>query len=217
MKKTVMIILILCLLLTGLILVNRDLMHFEYSFLGKRNFDPEVDVKRGYLLSEPFTLKPGTYELIFYGTVQGTGSSVYLARDENDIFTGFDLSDGAEEQKAGFTVSGSTKSLRIGVSYDPGTSVVNVRKISVISDSVLYKSSLLRHGTVSLFILICGALLTLRIAKPELIYRIIPALRKHENEEDLFILILLSLITSIPLLLPDSYGLAEDKIGRAHV
>lgn len=210
MKKTLIIILILCFTLGTLILANRDLMHFEYSFLGKRIFDPELDAKRSYLLSEPFTLKPGTYELIFYGTVKGKGSSVYLARDEGGIFTGFDLADGEEEQRAGFTVSGNTENLRIGVSYDPGTSVVDVQKISVVSDSVLYKSSLLRHGTVSLFILICGILLLLRIIKPELIYRIVPPLRRHENETDFFILLLLSLFTSIPLLLPDSYGLAED-------
>ncbi len=210
MKKTVRIILILCLFLVAVIYANRDLMHFEYSFLGKRNFDPELDAKRNYLLSETFALKPGTYELRFFGTVEGTGSSVYLARDENNIFTGFDLEDGKEKQKADFTVSGHIENLRIGVSYDPETSAVNVQKISVTSDRVLYKSSLLRHGTISLFILICGTLLLLRIVKPELIYKLIPAFHIHENEIDFYLLTLISLIISIPLLLPDSYGLAED-------
>ena len=210
MKKTVKIVLILCLLPMALILVNRDLMHFEYNFLGKRTFDPEFDEKRSYLLSEVFTLKPGTYELCFYGSVEGTGSSVYLARDEGEIYTGFDLADGEEEQRADFTVSGNSENLRIGVSYDPETSAVNVRKISVISDRVLYKSSLLRHGTISLLVLLFGTLLLLRTAKPELIYKLIPAFRSHENETDFYLLTLLSLIVSVPLLLPDSYGLAED-------
>ncbi len=210
MKKTVKIVLILCLLPMALILVNRDLMHFEYNFLGKRTFDPEFDEKRSYLLSEVFTLKPGTYELCFYGSVEGTGSSVYLARDEGEIYTGFDLADGEEEQRADFTVLGNSENLRIGVSYDPETSAVNVRKISVISDRVLYKSSLLRHGTISLLVLLFGTLLLLRTAKPELIYKLIPAFRSHENETDFHLLTLLSLIVSVPLLLPDSYGLAED-------
>lgn len=210
MKKTIKSALIFAVIFGILVFSNRDLMHFEYSFLGKRTFDPETDAKRSYLLSEAFTLKPGTYELIFYGTVKGTGSSVYLARDEGDIYTGFDLADGEEEQRADFTVSGNSENLRIGISYDPGTSAVNVRKISVASDHVLYKSSLLRHGTISLFILICGTLLLLRTVKPELIYKLFPAFRSHENETDFYLLTLLSLIVSIPLLLPDSYGLAED-------
>lgn len=210
MKKIVLILLILCLMLGALFLVNRDLMHFEYNFLGKRTFNPEFDEKRSYLLSEVFTLKPGTYELCFYGSVEGIGSSVYLARDEGEIFTGFDLANGEEEQSADFTVSGNSENLRIGVSYDPETSAVNVSKISVISDHVLYKSSLLRHGTISLFILIIGFLLILRITRPELIYKLIPAFRCRGNETDFWLLTLLSLIVSLPLLPPDSYGLAED-------
>ena len=196
MKKIVLILLILCLMLGALFLVNRDLMHFEYSFLGKRTFDPKLDAKRSYLLSETFALKPGTYELCFYGSVEGRGSSVYLARDDGNIFTGFDLENGQDEQKEPFTVSGSTENLRIGVSYDPETSAVNVRKISVISDHVLYKSSLLRHGTISLFILITGFLLILRITRPELIYKLIPAFRSRGNETDFWLLTLLSLTIS---------------------
>ena len=210
MKKSEKIILILCLVLGALILANRDLMHFEYSFLGKRTFDPELDAKRSYLLTDSFALKPGTYDLTFYGTVLGKGSSVYLAREEGDILTGFDLADGEDEQNSSFTVSGKTENLRIGVSYDPETSAVNIQKISVVSDHVLYKDSLLRHGTISLFIIICGVLLLLRIIKPGLIFRLIPPFREPANETDFFSLILLSLLLSLPLLLPDSYGLAED-------
>ena len=51
MKKTMRIILILCLFLVALIYANRDLMHFEYSFLGKRNFDPELDAKPAKVFS----------------------------------------------------------------------------------------------------------------------------------------------------------------------
>ena len=69
MKKTVKIILILCLLLVALIFANRDLMHYEYSFLCKRTFDPELDAKRSYVsifirntstlyLSEAFSVVP---------------------------------------------------------------------------------------------------------------------------------------------------------------
>lgn len=211
MKNRKLLIFLILLVTTGaLILSCRDLMHFEYSFLGKRTFDPELDAKRSYLLTEPFALKPGTYELVFYGTVQGTGSSVYLARDEEDIYTGFDLTAGEDEQKSAFTVSGGTENLRIGVSYDPETSAVNVRKISVISDHVLYKDSLLRHGVLCLFILVCALLLIFRIAKPEIFFRLLPMFRQPENEVDFVLLALLSLLVSIPLLLRDSYGLAED-------
>ena len=209
-NRKLQVILLIIFIAAALVLCNRDLMHFEYSFLGKRNFEPELDVKRSYLLTEPFTLKPGTYDLCFFGSVQGKGSSVYLARNEEDIFTGFDLADGEDEQRSSFTVSGGTETLRIGVSYDPETSTVRVRKISVISDHVLYKDSILRHGTISLFILICGLLMLLRICRPEIIYRLCPPFRRQENETDFWLLVLLSLILSLPLLLPDSYGLAED-------
>lgn len=209
-KKNIFTVLLILITVALLALCCRDLMHFEYSFLGKRSFEPETDRKGMTVLSESFTLKPGNYELVFYGEVQGPGSMVCLVREENDVFTGFDLEEGTDVQKESFTVSGASENLRIGLNYDPEHSAVYSRKISVVSGNVLYKSSLLRHGAVSLFILAAALIVLIRIWKPEWIFRLFPVFREKQNETDFLLIILFSLILSAPLLIPDSFGLAED-------
>ncbi len=209
-RKKYAVIPLIFLIILLLLLCNRDLFHFEFSFLGQKQFDPAVEGKGTYILSDPFVLKPGVYSLIFSGSVPGRGSSVILVRGEDEVYTGYDLEEGSEEQSLAFTVAGSAENLRIGVDYDPASSSVYVKKISVVSDHVLYKSSLLRHGTISLFILLCGLLLLVRIMAPERFSRLFPVFGVKQNEADFFLLILLSLVLSYPLLLPDSYGLAED-------
>lgn len=208
--KKLSIILSVILILAAFVLSNSDLMHFEYDFLGKRLFDPEIDEKGNYILSETFVLKPGSYELNFFGSAEGRGASVFLMRGESDIFTTFDLDTGDEKQNLSFTISGSSENLRIGISYDPAAGVVNTQKISVTSNHVLYKSSLLRHAAISFFILLIGTLVLVRICFPRLIFRLFPLFHKKENETDFYLLVLLSLILSVPYLLPDSYSHAED-------
>ncbi len=208
--KTISIIFLIIFISAALVLSNRDLMHYEYSFLGKRTFDPSIDSKGNYVLSETFVLKPGPYELNFYGSAEERGASVFLMRGEADIFTAFDLETGDEKQSLPFTVSGSSGNMRIGISYDPAAGVVNSQKISVTSNHVLYKSSLLRHAVISAFILVCGIMILLRLCRPQLIFRLFPLFRDRGNEIDFFLLIFFSLILSIPYLLPDSYSHAED-------
>ena len=193
-----------------LILCNRDILHYEFSFLGNREFVPEIDKKNNYILSDVFTLKPGRYDLSFFGSVQKRGSSVILVQGERDIFTAFDLIEGEQIQSLPFTVTGSSGNFRLGVSYDPSSSTVEVNKISVTSDSVLYKDSLFRHFFVSQLIIICIVLLLIRIIHPETIFRLIPFLRRKQNEIIFLLLFFLSLVVSFPFLLPDSYEHAED-------
>ena len=210
MNRKIAVLVLLLLLAASLFAVNRDLFRFEYDFNGKRTFIPGVDGKGNYLLTDPAAIKPGTYELSFTGEVKGSGSAVYLARGDDSVFISFDLEEGDGTQSHGFQVSGGTENLRIGIGYEPLTSEISTRKISLTSGHVLYKESLLRHGTVSLVLVLCAALLMFRILKPDLLFRLFPFLRERNNEQDLLILLLTAGILSIPLLLPHSYGLAED-------
>ncbi len=197
----------MCLILAA---VNRDLFHYEFSFRGKRTFTPETDGKGTYLLSEPFTLKPGSYELCFSGEVQENGSSVYLARGDDSVFFDFELAGGSGLQKNAFQVSGSSESLRIGINYDPLSAGISSRKISVVSDHVLYRESLLRHAVISLLVVISALLLIIRAVKAEAFFKLFPVFRTPENERDAVFLFLLAVVLSVPHLLPDSYGVAED-------
>lgn len=210
MKRKTPVLIILIILAAALTWVNRDIFRFEYKFTGERTFDPSIDAKGNYILTEPAALKPGTYELCFYGVVRGTGSSVFLARGDDSEFVSFSLADGTDVQKNEFRISGSTENLRIGINYDPLSSEITSQKISIISGHVLYRESVLRHGTVSLVILLCGLLLLARLLKPGALFSVFPCLRDRGNEQDLLILLLITGILSVPLLLPDSYGLAED-------
>lgn len=210
MKRKVFVPVILLFLCAALAAVNRDLFHYEFDFLGKRTFTPETDEKGTYILSEPFVLKPGNYELRFSGEVRGHGSSVFLARGDDSVFFDFELAEGDGEQKDVFQVSSGSESLRIGINYDPVTSGISSRKISVYSGHVLYRENLLCHAAVSLVLTAAALLLLFRIMRPESYFRLFPFLRSPENEWDLVFLLLLTVILSIPHLLPDSYGVAED-------
>ena len=66
-----------------------------------------------------------------------------------------------------FSISGSTKQVRFGVSWDPSTKELNIDRFIIRSDHVLYKSSLLKHTVISAFILIIGMIILLRFISPE--------------------------------------------------
>ena len=76
-KKILRLLIILAtILLTGfgILFVNRDLFRYEYDTLLERNFIPERDAHRDYVVFGPITLKEGSYNLSLEMTVEGRGS-----------------------------------------------------------------------------------------------------------------------------------------------
>ncbi len=203
-KKLISALILLLLLAAALLYVNHDLLHFEYAYHAVRTFMPEEDAKGRFILTDTFVLKPGGYELTFEGDAGKLGNSVRLEKSDGTILTEYEL-DGEPKQSQKFTVEGGPLNVRIGFAYDPAYGNATVRRISVTSEHVLYKESLLRHGTISLLLLVLALLLWIRICIPGSLKFL-----RGENEKLLLFFVLLTAVLCVPLLLPDSFGITND-------
>ena len=87
MKKTAIIILIICLLSGALLYINRDLFRYEEIFVYRREFGPGTDGKGDYILStEQLVLKPGTYKTVIEGVFKGSGNGYFLIDSADEKF-----------------------------------------------------------------------------------------------------------------------------------
>ena len=173
---------ILLLLAGSLYLVNRDLFQFTYDTLLEREFTPETDVKRDYLLLGPITLKPGSYTLSLELSSEGYGSGIMLVDGDEDNFYSADLPYEETAPSFDFEISGSTKQIRFGVRYDPETtSYLRLERVRFTADHILYKESILRHGTLSLLLILIALWAVLRICYPNLLWKLFPAFRQRNK------------------------------------
>ena len=211
MKRNVLIILILCLTAGALFFVNRDLLQYEQIFVYRRMFDPNTDSKGDYILStEQLALKPGTYQAIIEGTFSGTGSGFFLIDAAEEKVFSADLPAQGTITQQEFTISGNTKQLRFGISWDPVTGKLNIERFLIRSDHVLYKSSLLKHAVISAAILAVSVILLLRVTTPEKYKKLFPHLSKPENERMMLMLIFLTLLTAAPFYRSDTFVNGDD-------
>ena len=211
MKKTAIIILIFCLLSGALLYVNRDLFRYEEIFVYRRMFSPDTDHKGDYILStEQLPLKPGSYQVTIEGTFSGIGSGFFLVDSGEEKVQSADFpAEGTITQKE-FTISGSTKQVRFGISWDPSTKELNIERFIIRSEHVLYKSSLLKHAVISAFILTIGIIVLLRFISPEKYSKLFPHLSKPENERMMLMIIFLTLLTAAPFYRSDTYVNGDD-------
>ena len=212
MKKNIsIIILILCLTAGALLFINRDLFHYEEIFIYRRTFDPKTDGKGDYILStEQLVLKPGTYRVIVEGEFTGSRSGFFLIGSDQEKIIAVDFPAGSTTIEESVTISGSTKQLRFGVSWDPSTGALKVDRVTIRSNHVLYKDSLYKHAVMSAAILLLGALLILRFAFAEYYRRIFPHISRPENERMLLMIIFLTLLTAAPFYRSDTYVDGDD-------
>ncbi len=211
MKKTLKIVLILCLVTGALAIVNRDLFRYEEIFVYRREFDPETDGKGNYILStEQLILKPGTYKMVIEGVFKGSGNGYFLIDSTDEKFIASDLPIEGTLFEDEFTISGSTKQLRFGVSWDPAAAVLVVDRFIIRSDHVLYKSSLLKHAVISAAVLLTGFMVLTRLVFPEHYRKLFPFISKPENERMILMIIFLTLLTAAPFYRSDTYVNGDD-------
>ena len=147
-NKTLILILLAAALVLSLYLINRDLFHYEYTFPFGRVFTPEENVKRKYPVTEPIPLKKGTYELNFAGHAEGIGSGCYILNAADETIFSADIPKGEITKPYTLELPSNT-SIRIGFSYDPEGGTLEIRRIKLECDSVLYTQSILRHTVFS--------------------------------------------------------------------
>ena len=198
------------LLIIGLFLIDRDIFHYTSDTRLEREFLPEADVKRGYTLLGPLTLKPGAYTLELEMEMEGSGSGIYLLDGEENVFFASDLPAGGKDPVFPFEIKDKTRQVRFGVSYVPETSSLKLSRVRITSPHVLYRESLLRHAVLSLLLILVCAWAVLRLCYPQTLWKLFPAFSSPENETALLVLLVLTVLSSLPLLDPRTYIRGED-------
>ena len=184
----------------SLLVVNRDLFHYEYTYPYSRSFSPEETAKGNYLVTDPVPLKKGTYEVIITGCVDRTGSGLYLVNAQDEVIYAADLVPGAFNDPYRIDLPANT-SVRIGFSYDPASGVLSSDRVRMQSSSVLYMDSVVRHLLLSAIVVMVFVYLGLRLLKKDL-----PEAVKNKTGIDLpaaekifGILLILTLLASWPM------------------
>ncbi len=211
-QKTAVLICLLTAVLLAVLLVtvNRDLFRFTYDTLLEREFSPEKDLKQDYILTDPVTLKPGSYEFAPKISAEGNGSALFMVDGEDREIFYDELTDGTMDPVYPLEIPESPKQVRIGVRYDPESSAVRVERLRITADHILYKDSLLRHLTLSFLLVLAAVILDLRLCAPVLFRKIFPVFSKRENELAFGLLLLLTAASCYPLFDPGTYVRGED-------
>lgn len=192
-------------------MVNRDIFQFTYDTRLEREFTPETDAKRDYLLLNPIPLKPGAYTLSLKLYYQGYGSGIVLVDGDGENFYSSDLPYEKTAPSFDFEIHNSAKQVRFGIQYDPETtSYLRLERVRITADHILYKESLLRHGTLSLLLVLAALWAILRICYPDFLWKLFPAFRQRNNEIALLMLMGLTAAACYPLFDHSTYVRGED-------
>lgn len=88
-KQWVLLIAAVCILLGGIALLNRDVMHWETAFEYKLELNPNEYAEDFYHLdTQGLVLKPGVYTLTLYGNLgaeYGARSAIKVDDSEGEI------------------------------------------------------------------------------------------------------------------------------------
>lgn len=165
-NKVLPAILLLTAFIGSLFLINRDLLHYSYTFPFSRSFTPEENTKGTYPVTEAIPLKRGKYQMNLYGFSEGIGNGCYVLDAKDEIVYSADIPAGEISDPYYFELS-SNNSVRIGFVYDPEYGSLEIDRILLQSDHILYKESLIRHLIFSFLTAIVFIYLGLRILKPD--------------------------------------------------
>ena len=200
-KNRILLTIIFLFIFTGsLFLINKDLLHFSYTFPYSRKFTPEENTKGNYLVTDPIPLKRGEYQMSISGFAEGIGNGCYLLDSNNTTVYSTDIPAGEVKVPYFFELNSNT-SVRIGFAYDPEYGSLEINKIQLQSDHILYKESVIRHFIFSFITVIIFAYIGLRILKPDFAENIKAktGFDLVASEKIFLFLFLLTLLASWPL------------------
>ncbi len=212
-KQWIPLVFALVVLCGGVLLINRDILHWETTFAYKLALVPDERVVDFYRLdTDDLVLKPGTYTLTISGNFEaenGARSSLRVDDYDGVILLQEELQGGTENTFE-LSVESYVRKIRIYVIYNPKSGEVNVDSVKISSEGILYKESVLRHLTITAFFFLLWAWLTFRLVFPEQYRKRFPKIAKPETEVSFLLLLLLTVISCIPLLIPGWYNFGDD-------
>ena len=201
-KQWILLIIAVCVLLGGMFLINRDILHWETAFAYKLKLNPDEYTEDFYHLdTQDLVLKPGAYTLTLTGNLgvdDGAKSSIKVDDSEGEILYQSDFY-GGTENVFDLTIENHAREIGIHILYDPASGEIDIDKVKISSDGILYKETIFRHLTITLFFCLLLALLTLRLAFPDRYRKCFPKLAKPETEVSILLLVLLTAASCAPL------------------
>ena len=117
---------------------------------------------------------------------------------------------GGVENNFYLDIEGKARKIGIHILYTPASGEIGVDKVKISTESVLYKESLLRHLTITVFFFLLWAFLTFRIVFPEQYRKCFPKLAQPKTEVSILILLLLTVLGCVPLFIPGRYHNGDD-------
>ena len=221
-KQWMLLVTAVCLLLGGIFLINRDILHWETVFGYKLKLNPDEYAEGFYHLdTNDLILKPGSYTLTLDGNLgaeSGARSAVKVDDSEGETLLQSDFVGGAENNFY-LDIEGKARKIGIHILYTPASGEISVDKVKLSSDGILYKEPFLRHLTVTVFFFLLWTLLTFRLVFPGQYRKCFPKIAKPETEVSILLILLLTGISCIPLFIPGYYYFGDDidyHLGRIH-
>ena len=212
-KQWILLIIALAVLCGGVFLINRDILHWETAFAYKLALNPDEYTEDFYHLdTNDLVLKPGVYTITASGNLgaeSGPRSAVKVDDADGEILLQEDFYGGTENAFE-LNIESHVRQIGIHVLYAPASGEIGVDKVKISSDDILYKESLLRHLTITVFFFLLCALLTFRLVFPERYRKCFPKLAKPETEVSILILLLLTAVSCIPLFRLNYYYNGDD-------
>lgn len=209
-NRAVKIALYILMCLVFLYAINEDLFDYYDAYHLDRRFTPDVDGKGDYLLTPAMTLKKGVYEIGFEVETSAPGNGYYIIDGDNQCLIQDEFLPGAKEELVELRVDQTAVNIRIGVSYDPSTGILEIPVIAIHSDHVLTRDSLLRHAVVSLFLIFLFALIGVRLFGQSVWSQVFGRLSTPANERIWVYLLMLAAMTSFPFFYDKIYIRTDD-------
>ena len=207
-KQWMLLAIALVVLCAGLFLINRDILHWETVFGYKLALNPDEYAEDFYHLdTNDLALKPGVYTLTLDGNLgeeSGARSAVKVDDSEGEILLQEDFYGGTENTFE-LVIENHTRKIGIHILYAPASGEISVDRAKISSDGILYKESLLRHLTITIFFFLLWAFLVFRLVFPEQYSKCFPKIAKPQTEVSILLILLLAVISCIPLFIPGYY------------
>lgn len=189
--------------------INRDVFEFYDAYKINRNFTPEYDSKDRYFLTPLMTLKKGKYQVTFEYTTDNKGNGYFIESNQEIVFQD-EFSPDARIEVIEYEVVKNSEQIQIGVTYDPESGEFLVEQISISSNYVMSRDSLMNHFVSTLFIIFLFLLFGWRFFFPHSWYQKWGRLSTPANERIIVFLLALAAFSSYTFFFDKAFLRTDD-------
>ncbi len=189
--------------------INRDVFEFYDTYKVNRNFTPEQDSKDSYFLTPLITLKKGKYQVSFEYTTNNKGNGYFIEGNQEIVFQD-EFSPNASIESIEYEVVKNSEQIRIGVTYDPESGKFLVEQISISSNYILSRDSLMNHFVSTIFIIFLFLVFGWRFFFPHSWYQKWGRLSTPANERIIVFLLALAAFSSYTFFFDKAFLRTDD-------